>query len=232
MIGRTNTGGGGGGLQDSDALLRVMAPAGSVVTITKGSLTKTDHGHENALDPATYDYYFIIHQSQFDSTPWTVTATLGTKTKSTSITINAPDEYDVTLAFEQYYYYLGDQYTAITGGYGRVEAYGTFTAGDDYMSYESNAANTERWAASVEKVDLTNYSTLYFSAKSTSGAAKRCGVASSRGGNPVVQANIPSGSSYAWVSMDISSLSGSYYIQFSSASTGTARAYVNQIYAK
>lgn len=61
MIGKTNAGAGGGHLNDTDALLRVSAPAGSIVTITKGSTTKSDHGHENASDHNLYDYYFIIH---------------------------------------------------------------------------------------------------------------------------------------------------------------------------
>ena len=98
MIGRTNTG--GGGLSDTDALLRVVAPAGSLVTITKGTLTKTDHGHENASDPLTYDYYFIIHQSQFDSiNAWTVTATLNGQTASNTIIIDASDEYDLVMSY-------------------------------------------------------------------------------------------------------------------------------------
>lgn len=93
-------GGGSGGLQDTDALLRVQAPADSVVTITKGATTKTDHGHENADEPMYYDYYFIIHQSQFDSVnPWTVTATLGTASSSDTIIIDAADEYNLTLSY-------------------------------------------------------------------------------------------------------------------------------------
>ena len=93
-------GGGGGGLSATDALLRVQAPAGSTVTITKGTTTKTDLGHENEHDHSVYDYYFIIHQSQFDSVnPWTVTATLNTASASDTVIINAPDEYDVVLAY-------------------------------------------------------------------------------------------------------------------------------------
>lgn len=111
-------GGGGGGLSSTDALLRVQAPAGSTVTITKGSTTKTDQGHENADDSTVYDYYFIIHQSQFDSTtPWTVTATLGTQTASDTVTVNAANEYDIELSFSIYLFKAGDQCTSITGGW-------------------------------------------------------------------------------------------------------------------
>ena len=93
-------GGGSGGLKATDAILRVIAPAGSTVTITKSGVSKSDVGHENALDNTLYDYYFIIHQSQFDSVnPWTVTATLGTQTISDTIIIDAADEYDMTLSY-------------------------------------------------------------------------------------------------------------------------------------
>ena len=89
--------GGGGSFTATDAILRVQAPATSVVTITKGSTVKTDYGHENMLDPTVYDYYFIIHQSQFDGlTPWSVTATDEGITNTKTIIINASDEYDLT----------------------------------------------------------------------------------------------------------------------------------------
>lgn len=91
--------GGGGGLIATDAILRVIAPAGSTVTISKGGVSKSDAGHENAADNTLYDYYFIIHASQFDSTAWTVTATLGTLTNSTTVIIDSANEYDVTIVY-------------------------------------------------------------------------------------------------------------------------------------
>ena len=98
--------GGGGSLQATDAILRVIAPAGSTVTISKGGVSKSDAGHENHDDATLYDYYFIIHASQFDSVnSWTVTATLGTKTASSTILINSADEYDVLLAYDYYLVY-------------------------------------------------------------------------------------------------------------------------------
>lgn len=91
-------GSGGGEILPTDALLRVQATAGATVTITKGVVTKSDLGHENALDPTYYDYYFIIHQSQFDSVnPWTVTATLGVGVSSDTIIIDDSAEYGMRL---------------------------------------------------------------------------------------------------------------------------------------
>lgn len=93
-------GGGGEGILSTDAILRVQAPAGSTVTIEKGGIIKSDEGHANAFDSLIYDYYFIIHQSQFDSVnAWTVTATLDTDTSSQTIIIDSSDEYDVELNY-------------------------------------------------------------------------------------------------------------------------------------
>lgn len=91
-------GGGSAELEATDAVLRVQAPAGAIVTISKGTTTKSDAGHENADDSSVYDYYFIIHQSQFDSVdPWTAVASLNGKTASKTIIINIADEYDLVL---------------------------------------------------------------------------------------------------------------------------------------
>lgn len=93
-------GGGGGGFTSTDAILRVQAPSNSIVTITKGSATKTDLGHENLDRPTIFDYYFIIHQSQFDSVnSWTVTATRSSESNTATIIIDAPDEYDVSIGY-------------------------------------------------------------------------------------------------------------------------------------
>lgn len=93
-------GGGSGGIKPTDAVLRVIAPAGSVVTITKGSVSRSDAGHANADEPTLYDYYFAISSSLFDSgNPWTVTATLGTQSISESVVIDASNEYDVVLSY-------------------------------------------------------------------------------------------------------------------------------------
>lgn len=147
-------GGGGGGLKATDALLRVQAPAGSTVTITKGTTTKTDLGHENADDHTVYDYYFIIHASQFDSVnAWTVTATLGAQTKSDTIIIDSADEYDVVLSYEFYFvkdgHFVGDQLikTGASGAYfseGSVLTWAGFgnAAGGAYGSTDVTSYNT------------------------------------------------------------------------------------------
>lgn len=111
-------GGGGGGLSATDALLRVQAPAGSIVTISKGSVSKSDNGHENADINTIYDYYFIIHQSQFDSVnAWTVTATRGDDTNTSTIIIDSPDEYGLVFSYHvPILTYQEVEYIESTGG--------------------------------------------------------------------------------------------------------------------
>lgn len=170
MIGRVNAGG-GGSLQATDAILRVIAPAGSTVTISKGGVTKSDLGHENAADTSLYDYYFIVHQSQFDSVnPWTVTATLGTDTASDTIIINSADEYDVELSFRYWFVRNGDlikEFTTVgmkpssSSGY----AAGAPTVTDDgsYISMgfpTQSGSNRSGIAYANVAVDLSRYSTL------------------------------------------------------------------------
>lgn len=99
MIGRTNT---GGGLSDSNAILRVTVPTGSAVTAAKGGVTKHaklwTQNADNTLDTAIIS----IPAGSFDSNPWTVTATLGGSTTTASVVINSADEYDLVLFYDLY----------------------------------------------------------------------------------------------------------------------------------
>lgn len=100
MLGRTNAnGGGGGGLSNTDAVLSVTAPTGSTITATKNGISITPTIWTRNADN-TQDYaLFIIAPSMFDSSAWTVTATLSGDTASSTIVINSADEYDVELSF-------------------------------------------------------------------------------------------------------------------------------------
>ena len=167
MIGKTNAGAGGGHLNDTDALLRVSAPAHSIVTITKGSTVKSDHGHENADNHSFYDYYFIIHQSQFDSeNPWTVTATLGEKSTSDIIIIDLADEYDVLLQYQLDLYTPGNVHTDVTGGW-------SATTGGNYVQFGSESisfTNADNFpiVSTDDTIPLSNYSTLCVDIKANS----------------------------------------------------------------
>lgn len=150
-------GGGSGGLKATDALLRVQAPAGSTVTITKGTATKTDLGHENADDNSIYDYYFIIHASQFDSVnPWTVTATLNDETSNSTIVIDAADEYDVVL---WYPYWILKNGLFVERTFERYGGNSSATAETGSMVYAMTDGNwSTYWTDST--LDVSIYSTM------------------------------------------------------------------------
>lgn len=152
-------GGGGGGFNANDAILHVQAPAHSIVTIAKGSYHKSDAGHERDSDQTVYDYYFVIHQSQFDSvTPWTVTATLDSNTIQKPIIINAANEYDMVLVYS-FYLLNGSDYN---WNYSRsnITTNGSITSQTGRVLLKTNAKSNAyvyiRWVA----VDLTGYNTI------------------------------------------------------------------------
>lgn len=217
-------GGGGGGLSATDALLRVQAPAGSTVTISKGTTTKTDLGHENADDHSVYDYYFIIHASQFDSVnPWTVTASLaGEDDVTDTIIIDAADEYNLVMKFGLYIYNRGVVSSAagslVVGKNDGVTPTRTANADNYYMKgvgtgyYGANGTTV-----SDNLIDVTNYTKLcaVFSTftKTSGNAFAQIGVATAKANSfsPIWQ-GIPTPNET--VSVDISTISGTRYVGF------------------
>ena len=164
--------GGGGNLIATDAILRVVASAGSTVTISKGTVSKSDAGHENASDHTLYDYYFIIHASQFDSVnPWTVTATLGSKTASSTIVIDTADEYDLILVYAMYLWGDGivteSDWTFVGKAYNSSytnTVTPTHSVSDGVLALSVSATSSQNVRGGLSyfttPVDLTNYDTL------------------------------------------------------------------------
>lgn len=231
MIGTTNAVGSGGSLQATDAILRVVAPAGSTVTISKGGVSKSDLGHENADDNTLYDYYFIIHQSQFDSiNAWTITATDGVDTATDTIIINAADEYDVVLLYTFYLYNSGNEYTSLTGGFEYLAILGgSYTEVAPVKNASSirlapSGSSKQSSAVTVNGIDLTDYSTLYVNITEFDNTG-------SGYHDFIVKSSRTSGTTFAGdtqidntgvFSIDVSSLSGSYYIGVFCNSSGSS----------
>lgn len=95
--------GGGSGPSASDAILTVTVPTSSTVTATKGSVTLTPTMWVQAADATLDCALFSIPAAQFDATtPWTVTATLGTDTASDSVTVSSNKQYDIILEYGLY----------------------------------------------------------------------------------------------------------------------------------
>lgn len=228
MIGRTNAGG-GGVLRDTDAVLRVIAPENSTVTITKGGTTKTAIGHTNAIEPSVSDYYFFIHQSQFDSSAWTVTATNGVYSASDTIVINSSDAYVMTLQYRLVLYAAGDQsgWTAMgwrySTGAGITAAAPSIAYGGDSMVITQSSSHSG--IAYHAKADFTRYDSLVltgsFSGPVTSGSGLF--VLSSVDGSGTypsvaVASKAITATGTQNITIDISALTGEYF-----AAIGTAR---------
>lgn len=204
---------GGGNLLPTDAILRVQAPAGSTVTITKGTTTKTDEGHENAADPAVYDYYFIIHASQFDSVnAWTVTATLGTDTATGTVTIDTADEYDLVLGYLFYIQKAGEGLQQEMG-YTRSGGNVSVTFAPDYIDISAwGSSGNTAYVGTTAPIDVTRYSKLVVTLNAGFGVqgvfGLYPGIYSGSWGTAVASGSF----SASTVEVDISNVSGSYYI--------------------
>lgn len=116
-------GGGGGSLKDTDAVLTVTVPTGSTVTAAKGGTTLTPTMWVQAADATLDCALFSIPAAQFDATtPWTVTATLGTDSATATVLIDSNKQYDLEISYHTYLYNKGDQCTGVTGGWTAQES--------------------------------------------------------------------------------------------------------------
>lgn len=221
-----NMAGGGGGLKDTNAVLIVNVPTGSNVTAVKGVLSITPTIWTKSSDPFVDCAIFNILSSQFDSiNPWIITATRGTKTVSSEILVTTNKEYELTLRYSVYIYNRGE-INPITGGFisgwnDGVSPTRTEFSDRYYMRgigssmYGANGTTVTR-----NLINVTEYNTLciVFSTFSLSGSG-----AGGAGAEIGLTSNSSSQFSVMWsgtptpnevVSLDISSISGNYYVGF------------------
>lgn len=91
-------GGGGGGTSSNSALLVVYTPLGSAVSATKDGVTKASRTGIALSDRPTVEMHLLsIGSSQFGT--WTVTATRGTDTNSTTISVTAVERYELYIGY-------------------------------------------------------------------------------------------------------------------------------------
>lgn len=193
------------------ATITVTYPEGSTCTCTDGKTTLT-------APDTTGKCTFTVPNSG----TWKVTCTNDNQTKSSEVSITTNGQSaSVTLAYITYFFKNGDKCTAVTGGWSAGTASDGFTAGDPSIGSAkitcySSGASIVTSAATKNKVDLTNISKLTI--VSPGGSTANNGyygyfcVRSSRNGvgNSVAQVMIPKGA--ATVTLDVSGLSGSYYL--------------------
>lgn len=93
-------GGSGGGISGNTAVLEVIAPVGSSVSITDGVTTKTQtsvDGHPVSDRQTVAAYIFPVGSDELGN--WTITATRGTDSNTTIATISAVMDYVVYIGY-------------------------------------------------------------------------------------------------------------------------------------
>ena len=203
--------GGGGGKLFS--IIAVTYPEGSVCTCTDGTKTL------KAKDTSGKAIFNVPSAGT-----WTVSCTDGSSTVSKSVTITAPGQVEsVKLSYALILYDSGDEYTDITGGWSGFACYsgtskGTFTKNSSSIYIKSNGSSgAQSIAASPEnKIDITDISTLKVNVTSfnvQSGYRSYFILSSSRNtsstDNSVATKEI---TGTGETELDISGLSGSYYV--------------------
>ena len=207
MVGKTNVAG-----ARLRAVIAVTYPDGSVCTCTNGTKTlKARDTSGKALFNVTVG-------------EWTVSCTDGSSTVSKSVTITATGQVEsVKLSYALILYDSGDEYTDITGGWSGFACYsgtskGTFTKNSSSIYIKSNGSKGAQSiaAAPANKIDITDISTLKVNVTSFNVQSEYRSyfiLSSSRNtssvNNSVATKEI---TGTGETELDISGLSGSYYV--------------------
>ena len=205
MIGKTNT----GSALKAFAIIGVTYPTGSVCTCTDGTKTLT------LKDTSGLGIFLIPYAAT-----WTVSCTNGTRTASKAVSITTDGQSEsVTLTYELVLYDSGDQHSTVTGGWKNNS--GTFALNSDSMVLEGGY-HTDASAFTNNLVDLTDYNTLYFTlAYNDDGSGRQGAIGISTSNTDAAPSYVSSISgingtfSKTTKSIDISSITGSYYVGFS-----------------
>lgn len=111
-------GGGGGSIQPTDALVRVVADYGSSVSVTAGGATKTLKSLPIVGETGKSCYYDVIKPGNFSASARSYTASLGGDTASGSLVVNSSGEYTELLSYwNGQLFDDGNEFVAHTGGW-------------------------------------------------------------------------------------------------------------------
>lgn len=161
MYGRTNA----DGDVKASAFIFATYPVGSTCTATDGSRTL------KLKDMSGYGIFYVPYAAT-----WTVTATDGVETTSSTVEITKEGQAEsVVLSYTLWLFKDGNQYTGITGGWSGDSfsyygyAKGTITAGN-VLSCTTSSSSQIAYIGTNNKVDLTHINTLYFDVRTAASA--------------------------------------------------------------
>jgi hypothetical protein len=248
----TSGGGGGGSIQSTDALVRIVTDYGSSVSVTAGGTTKNLKPLQIIGDSGKSCYYDLVKPGNFSSTARSYTASLGSDTASGSLVVNAAGEYTSDLSYWDGQLYLnGNQYTSHTGGwvakkvkfadytsggYQVSAAYPTLEFESDTMVASISTSDYANYSGSVltaNAVDITNFNTITFELNNSGIGYTRTvicyvtNVDTQEGGiySPAVN-NTEYYTGDKTVTLDISGLTGNYYVGFNIRAEGSGTSIV------
>lgn len=198
------------------ATINVTYPAGSTCTCSDGTTTLTA--------PNTSGSWTCI---VYNAGTWTVTSTSGTETDSKAIAITTDGQNtSVELSYATYLYNLGDACDALTGGWQAIGKYnapidnggwqGSPSAVNGTASLDISLGGSCGLVVTKNKIDLTGYQTLTFRGDVTTLGECSLAIWSSTTGDympsSVASAAISTTGVSVECSLDLSAITGSYYI--------------------
>lgn len=195
------------------ATINVTYPAGSTCTCSDGTTTLTA--------PNTSGSWTCI---VYNAGTWTATATDGDKSKSADVVITTDGQTEsVTLLYITYLFKDGETYDSLTGGW-----QGTVNAEKQALQLIVQAGKSQN-VHTKSKVDMTDYSTI--SVKTDANIRNVSLVLiiedSYAASKPVAKAELDTASDE--VSLDISNITGSHFIQLYSYSEKGGSRYVYEV---
>lgn len=195
------------------ATINITYPAGSTCTCSDGTTTLSA--------PDTSGTWACIVPN---AGTWTVSSTDGDKSKSADIVINTNGQTEsVTLLYITYLFKDGETYDSLTGGW-----QGTVNAEKQALQLTANAGKTASvWTQN--KVDLTDYSSVSVKSDSNVIIGLSIIIASAIGSTSgqVATANISGAESE--LSLDISAITGEYFVWLSAYSEKGSTRYVYEV---
>lgn len=184
------------------ATINVTYPAGSTCTATDGVTTLT-------ASDTSGTWVCVVPNAG----TWTVTTTDGENEKSIDVTITTDGQLEkVEIAYwNGELYDAGNQYSSITGGWTSDETSGApaITYGTDSMTITATAAGANKKVRTGKKIDMSGWSALTFEGTHENAGVYNLMGLLDDGKNSVDSVILRDGHS-----LDISSLTGEYYVYF------------------
>lgn len=195
------------------ATINITYPTGSTCTCSDGTTTLSA--------PDTSGTWACIVPN---AGTWTVSSTDGDKSKSTDVVINTNGQTEsVTLLYITYLFKDGETYDSLTGGWN-----GTVNSGKQALQLYAAAGKTAS-AWTKNKIDLTNFSTVSAKTDSNVYIGFKIVIASAIGSTSGQVATASISGSESELSLDISAITGEYFVWLSAHSEKGSTRYVYEV---